>query len=119
MKSLFLLLFLAGSTVLFSQSAERTLDCLDSLKIPTSFSPNGDSINDGFQIHFPCAPEQFEITIFNRWGNEIFTSKEYTFFWAGTNSSGSYVPQGVYFYSIKFTYLDQEKTIQGNVHVML
>ena len=119
MKHLLLLIFICASSSLFAQYGTKTPGCLDSLKIPITFTPNGDSFDDAFEIYFPCAPEKFEIKIFNRWGNAIFTSKEYTFRWAGTDSSGSYASEGVYFYMLTFTYLDEEKTLQGNVHLML
>jgi hypothetical protein len=48
-------------------------ECYPDFVIPNAFSPNLDGINDTFEVfgqHF----NQFEITIFNRWGEIVFKS---------------------------------------------
>ncbi len=66
-------------------------------QIPNGFSPNGDGTNDNFVIN--CAPlyDHNRLTIFNRWGNEIFSKIGYNNEWDG-NYKGSPVPDGTYFY---------------------
>jgi gliding motility-associated-like protein len=56
--------------------------CDPSILVPTIFTPNGDSNNDNFQI-FPNYIENFELKIFNRWGELIFTSKNADDRWDG------------------------------------
>jgi gliding motility-associated-like protein len=119
MKLLILSLLILTTTSLTAQTAEKTAGCLDSLYIPTEFTPNGDTANDDFAIYFPCEPEKFEIGIYNRWGEEIFTSDVHNFRWDGTYAKGQYVSAGVYFYVVKFTYLKEEKQLTGNVNVIL
>ena len=41
------------------------------LKIPNAFSPNGDGINDVFQVTYKSLAK-FEATIFNRWGQKLY-----------------------------------------------
>jgi len=62
------------------------------IKFPNVFSPNGDGIND---MYFPIIENvpDYEVFIYNRWGNLIYTLTEQTPFWDGNN-----VCEGTYFY---------------------
>lgn len=62
--------------------------------IPTAFSPNGDGVNDEFQI-FGQDFTDFKIQIFNRWGEVVFFTEDYRETWDGTYR-GNLVPQGSY-----------------------
>ena len=97
-----------------SQDDQRS-GCLDSLHIPTSFVTCSDAITDAWEIYFPCAPKDFNIAIYNRWGEEIFTSTNYQFRWKAEDKNGRKVVQGVYVYVIAFSYLGEEKKINGDV----
>jgi gliding motility-associated-like protein len=58
------------------------------------------------------------INIFNRWGEEIFTSTDQKFEWDG-NSNGVPVQDGTYSWKIDFlTNSGREKTITGHVNVL-
>ncbi len=80
-------------------------DCKARINAPTAFSPNGDGRNDSFSV-FPVlvADEDFEIFIFNRWGELIFQSDQLDFTWNGTynNESSRPLPGGTYAYRINF-----------------
>ncbi len=66
--------------------------------VPNVFSPNGDGVNDDF--HFPgYGLTTFHISIFNRWGTELFQSDAATFRWDGTNN-GKQVSEGTYYYVV-------------------
>jgi gliding motility-associated-like protein len=68
--------------------------CLPSIYIPEAFSPNGDKQNDYLEIfgrHF----KNFEIKIFNRWGEIIFISNDKDLFWDGLYR-GEEMPIGTY-----------------------
>jgi len=77
-----------------------------SLTIPDGFSPNNDNINDFFEI-----PELIdykgELSVWNRWGDVVFQSKDYQNDWGGTCEtgfcfgSGIDVADGTYFYALK------------------
>lgn len=57
----------------------------ENLKVPNAFSPNGDALNDGFCLlgwNNSCIKD-FEIIIFNRWGEKIFNSENPEFCWNG------------------------------------
>ena len=70
--------------------------------IPNAFSPNGDGINDVFFVASNSVSE-YEIHIFNRWGDEVFTSKDPKEPWIGDNKgNGEYfIPNGVYNYVVR------------------
>lgn len=71
--------------------------------IPEVFSPNGDGINDVFMIPGSTAPDGDwdKITIYGRWGNDIFTASPYKNSWTGRNNSGEDLPEGTYFYLLE------------------
>ena len=50
--------------------------------IPSSFSPNNDGINDLLIIRGHSI-KTMEFTIFNRWGNQVFTTTELSDAWDG------------------------------------
>ncbi len=77
--------------------------------VPNAFTPNGDGINDLFKAVVSGGdPAEFEMRIFNRWGEEVFYSEDYTEGWRGsfqTRSRGGgdeyFVPNGVYVWRIR------------------
>ncbi|MEY4593957.1 MAG: hypothetical protein RIQ47_367 [Bacteroidota bacterium] len=69
--------------------------------IPTAFTPNDDGLNDLFSasIYKPC--ENYSITIFNRWGAEVYSAEDLsTAIWDG-RFNGELVPSGIYTCIIK------------------
>ena len=117
-KIVLLLAFFIATIGSWGQSSNHAPDCLDSLQIMSAFSPNGDSANDVFSVYFPCTPEEFKITIFNRWGEEVYASKSSSFEWDGKNTKGIDLSEGVYFYIVQYTFQSVEKKINGNVTLM-
>lgn len=69
------------------------------LHIPNAFSPNGDGLNDVWNIPGLSTYSQATLQVFNRWGQAIFQSKGYNKPWDGT-FSGQQAPVGVYYYII-------------------
>ncbi len=67
---------------------------------PTAFSPNGDGVNDQFFISSNLV-RQFEIKIFNRWGESIFESLDPDFQWDGSLANGGSAPEGVYVFKVR------------------
>ncbi len=63
------------------------------MKIPNTFTPNGDGLNDYFRIRgLELFPEN-RMVIFNRWGNEVYRASPYKGDWNGSNLS-----EGTYYY---------------------
>lgn len=125
-------------TVTFPSERERTYrikligisqqGCIDStmlnliifneflLYIPNSFTPNGDNINDIFQVTSEGLLD-FELTIFNRWGEEIFTTTDPNKGWNGQHK-GELVQNDVYVYKVKVKSKNQTKELIGHVNLV-
>lgn len=67
---------------------------------PNAFTPDGDGINDVFGPvgHYI---EDFEMTIFDRWGSEVFTTRDMTVPWDGRVRGTSRAVNGVYVYKYR------------------
>ena len=79
-----------------------------SFAVPNAFTPNGDNLNDGFGIISPSTLPVFELYIFNRWGQIIFSTSDQYELWDG-KYNGELSPQGVYIWKSKYQY-----RIEGN-----
>jgi gliding motility-associated-like protein len=66
--------------------------------IPSAFTPNGDGYNEMFTVK-GFGFSIFQMQIFNRWGELIFTSNEMIRGWDGTHK-GEPAPQDVYVYKV-------------------
>lgn len=85
------------------------------LNIPTSFSPNGDGINDDWVIrNIHLYPDCF-MQIFNQWGNILFESHGYSVNWDGTYN-GNPLPAGTYYYILSFS--ESLETMKGTVTIV-
>jgi gliding motility-associated-like protein len=69
------------------------------LTIPNTFSPNADGINDYWNVKNLFTYPECTVSIFNRYGNQVFKSRGYSKPWDGTNN-GTSVPVGTYYYII-------------------
>ncbi len=87
------------------------------IEIPEGFSPDGDGINDFFEIVGLEYYDRVKVKIYNRWGNLVYQSNDYNNDWDGkANSSlsvGRTLPNGTYFYIIEI--VDTGDKINGNV----
>ena len=83
---------------------------LYALYIPNTFSPNGDGINDTFSPKGEGISE-YELIIFDRWGNLIFTSDDINIGWNGIVDGGSETAQiDSYVYVVNVTSEHDKKT---------
>lgn len=69
--------------------------------LPSAFSPNGDGKNDLFRPESTsgCPVEDYRLSIYNRWGQKIYTGWSPEDGWDGT-MSGRQADAGVYFYEL-------------------
>jgi gliding motility-associated-like protein len=88
---------------------------LINIRIPNAFSPNGDGVNDLWNVagldSFPDA----DVLIFNRNGTIIYQSKGYQEPWDGTYR-GAPISRGTYYYSIDLN--NGTKLYSGSVFLM-
>ncbi len=87
------------------------------LNIPTSFSPNGDKINDTYRIPIREIPLEYSLTIYNRWGEQLFYTEDYTASWDGMYLD-EVVSNGLYVYVLYLKYEGDIKTHSGTIKVM-
>lgn len=86
------------------------------LEVPNVFTPNGDGMNDFFQVK-SVSILSFEGIIFNRWGKVVYKWTEWKENESGWNGKvmgdGTDAPEGVYFYIIKAVGWDDIKYRDG------
>lgn len=75
------------------------------LYIPTAFTPDGDGLNDHFSVEATNVKD-FEIKIYNRWGEKVYTATKTDFQWDGTYK-GEDVQVGTY------TFVATARSIDG------
>ncbi|MBX7201552.1 MAG: gliding motility-associated C-terminal domain-containing protein [Bacteroidia bacterium] len=83
-------------------SAKSTWVCVDNCpeyRLPDSFSPNNDGVNDEFRPYPYAFIAGVRMKIFNRWGIEVFETTNPEIKWTGrAKNGGLLLPDGVYFY---------------------
>ena len=67
--------------------------------IPNAFTPNGDGINDTWDIKYLDAYPNCLVNVYNRYGQKVFSSVGYGLSWDGKSGSGN-LPTGTYYYVI-------------------
>lgn len=92
------------------------------LKIPNIFTPNGDGINDYFEIGYGEEGQPIndlneyflshKLVIFNRWGRTVYESNNYRNDWDGGN-----LPDGTYFYVLDCKGHTQNYNYKGAVMI--
>ncbi|MCE3230007.1 MAG: domain containing protein [Bacteroidetes bacterium] len=101
----------------------KILDIRDEMAvyIPNTFTPNGDGLNDIFNVKgIGLIAEGFIMEIFDRWGTMIYSTKDILKGWDGTGPKGVAVKNDVYVYKIKIIGANGEgrKEYIGHVNVL-
>ncbi len=96
-----------------TQSNVACLDFPATLFAPNSFTPNGDGLNDAFEI-FNYGFDRFTMTIYNSWGQKVFDQNGPTATWYPSKD----IPQGVYVYQIKAVRNEKEFNFSGTVSLL-
>jgi gliding motility-associated-like protein len=79
----------------------KEIDC-SLTNIPNTFTPNGDGINDTWEIDALQAFPNCTVAIYTRWGQQVFKSTGYAKPFDG-NYNGKELPVGTYYYVISLT----------------
>jgi flagellar hook assembly protein FlgD len=69
------------------------------VQVPQIFSP-GRERNNTLSVNYTNV-DDFEFTVYNRWGIEVFKSTDPDFVWDGKDLSGEYLLTGTYVYIVK------------------
>ena len=89
-------------------------DKLFKVSLPNVFTPNFDGDNDIFKIDIAGKlNECSELSIFNRWGQLVYSSKGIKPEWNGKNYAGIDVPTGQYFFKL----LIKEELFDGKLYL--
>ena len=89
--------------------------------IPNTFSPDGDAFNNTFHVFGKnISSKGFELTVFNRWGEVIFSSQDPNVGWDGYVVDRGPSPVGVYSYRLSYSFVnrDESEIIHGHVHLL-
>lgn len=90
--------------------------------VPNTFTPNGDEMNNYFTPIFTSGydPQDYQLLVYNRWGELIFESLDAAVGWDGTYKNGGLVQVGTYTWKIIFglSMNSEKKTIVGHVNVL-
>lgn len=86
---------------------EQDLNCIPVI-IPNAFTPNNDGINDIFKPTIKQGIQQYSFIIFNRYGQKVFETGNYSIGWNGS-FKGIKQPENSYAYQVIF------KNIKGDV----
>jgi gliding motility-associated-like protein len=71
------------------------------LIINNFISPNGDGKNETWKVNKPSLISGCLVSIYDRWGKEVWTTDMYQNNWKGNNMNDEPLPDGTYFYSIR------------------
>lgn len=103
---------------LFVDSALVTV--IDTITIPNTFTPNDDGVNDQWDILKLEKFENAKVTVYDRWGQEVFKTIGYPISrrWDGTRG-GNKLPPTTYYYVIELDSSDKDTRIEtGSVTII-
>jgi gliding motility-associated-like protein len=88
--------------------------------VPSAFTPNSNGLNDYFGPQGTGIIESsFEMRIFNRWGEELYFTRDLNAPWDGRDQKGKMQPTGVYIYQIYITdEVNRIHTLHGTVTIL-
>ncbi len=109
--------------------ATNALGCVDTVEkvitigeeywlyVPNTFTPDGNRFNNDFEVS-TININVFEIWIYNRWGELVFTATNPRFNWNGMYKD-KMCQDGTYVYKIKFLNpLKEEETVLGHINLI-
>ncbi|GGB18594.1 gliding motility-associated C-terminal domain-containing protein [Puia dinghuensis] len=99
--------------------APVNIKVFDSVRIfvPNAFTPNGDGANDRWHIKIQGLTKKIQISVFDRWGTNVFTSNDPNLSWDGT--AGGHPLSGTFVYIISgVDYYNKPFRIKGTVIII-
>ena len=88
------------------------------IKMPTTFTPNGDGVNDIIYVEGWGIRELLSYQIFNRWGELVFETNNLKEGWDGTYK-GKIQNNDLYVFKVRVsTWRDEEKALEGYINLV-
>ncbi len=81
------------------------------------FTPNGDNYNDTWSIQNLEHFLEFNLTVYNKWGQQVHHQTNNYINWDGT-SLGLPLPDGAYYYILFYEKTNKNKFIKGSVSIL-
>ncbi len=94
----------------------KACDC--EMLIPNSFTPNEDDRNDYFYPVLQCEYSYYAFTVYDKWGNQIFTTNNTNGKWDG-RFKGNLCEEDIYIYKIESTEKESGKKANRSGRVSL
>jgi len=94
------------------------IECNYYIFIPNTFTPDADGTNDVWKVE-AINLDSYDIKIFDRWGNVVFSSTDPDEVWTGEVVGGDYYARnGIYNYIIRYTAENLDAQVMKG-HVLL
>ena len=92
-----------------------SVECV--ILFPNAFTPNGDGKNDYFKILNAFNLKEYSLSIFNRWGQQVFSTTDFTVGWNGEIKG---LPQdvGTFVYYCKYMKDNKQFTTKGSFQLI-
>ncbi len=95
--------------IMYEDCKEELFTC--EAYLPNSFSPNGDGINDRLKLLSDCDLLSFEMQVYDRWGNLLFSTKDARLSWDG-KYNGQLADTGSYLWVVNYQFVNQPEPIR-------
>ncbi len=95
-----------------STSSDTVVIRINDVFVPQGYSPNGDGVNDRFEITGINAFPNAQLLVFNRWGQPVISRDHYANEWDGHSDNGGVLPDDTYFYVLNLT---EDRTYNGYI----
>ena len=93
-------------------------NCPCALLLPNAFTPNGDGVNDNFRPLHACDMQEYSMTVFNRYGEKIYFTKDPLQGWDG-KIKGALLNMGGYVWTVIYTKTSTKQLVQKQGSVLL
>lgn len=105
-----------GREEAYSYSNAQCLTFEPLLRIPNAFTPNSDEINPAFRL-YGYNLQDVRWTVYNRWGEELFTAEGLEAQWDGQCADGP-CPEGEYLVIVRYTGVRGPAKRKQTIHLM-
>ncbi len=95
----------------------KNCDC--KLFIPDAFTPDGDGLNDEFDLVYTCSFSEYDLKIFDRWGMLVYQTLDANDRW-NAEFQGKGLPEGVYVFVLMYRFQEEENrySINGDITIL-